>query len=218
MSGHDLARQPRLGEQPLIAAKRTRDEPGPSHSTNSPTAVPPPKKVRMSEMDIHTSETIETLDKKEKKWHEMRGKLEEYKAMAREQDEWKKKYDEQQITFKKEEIKHLKEFYMAKVGQISPEVLATVSSDGSKDASSRTKTQELCIPREPVASLQTSQSASSHRNTIPDPSDTFMAPQFQESFDELARDGIHSPEMANISIHYQEGDGSLIPLRRESRR
>ena len=120
----------------------------------------------MSEMDIHTSETIETLDKKEKDWHEICGKLEEYKAMAREQDEWKKKYDEQQITFKKEEIKHLKEFYMAKVGQILPEVLATVNSDGSKDASSRTKTQELCIPREPVASPQTSQSASSHRNTI----------------------------------------------------
>ena len=172
----------------------------------------------MSEMDIHTSETIETLDKKEKDWHEICGKLEEYKAMAREQDEWKKKYDEQQITFKKEEIKHLKEFYMAKVGQILPEVLATVNSDGSKDASSRTKTQELCIPREPVASPQTSQSASSHRNTIPDPSDTYMAPQFQESFDQLARDGIHSPEMAYISIHYKEGYGSLMPLRRESRR
>ena len=40
---------------------------------------------------------------------------------------------------------------MAKVGQISPKVLATMNSDGSEDASSRKKTQELCIPREPVA-------------------------------------------------------------------
>ena len=62
-----------------------------------------------------------------------------------------------------------------------------MNSDGSKDASSRTKTQELRIPRELVAPPQTSQSASSHRNTLPDPSDTYMAPQFQESFNQLAR-------------------------------
>ena len=99
--------------------------------------------------------------------------------MARERDEWKMKYDDLQMTFKEEEITHLKELYMAKVGQISPEVLATMNSDGSKDASSRTKSQEPCIPREPMAP---SQSASSHRNTIPDRSDTYIAPQFQGSF------------------------------------
>ena len=82
MSGHDLAREPGLGEQrdhrleemslpvrptqPLIGAKRSRDGPGPSHSASSSTAAPPPKKVRMNEMEIQTSETIETLDKKEK--------------------------------------------------------------------------------------------------------------------------------------------------------
>ena len=69
----------------------------------------------------------------------------------------------------KEEIKHLKELYRAKVGQISPKVLATMKLDGSKDASSRTKTQQPCIHWEPVAPSQTSQSASSHRNTILDP-------------------------------------------------
>ena len=175
MSGHDLFREPGLGEQrdhrlgemplpvwpvqPHIGAKRSRDGPGPSHSTISPTAAPPPKKVRMSEMEFQTSETIETLDKKEKDWQDLRAKLGEYKAIARERDEWKKKYDELQMTFKEEEIKHLKELYMAKVGQISPEVLATMNSDGSKDASSRTKTQEPCIPREPVAPPQISQSA-----------------------------------------------------------
>ena len=69
-------------------------------------------------------------------------------------------YDELQMTFKEEEIKHLKELYMAKVSQISPEDLATMNSDGSNDASSRTNTQE------PVAPSRTSKSASSHRNTI----------------------------------------------------
>ena len=59
MSGHDLAREPRLGEQrdhrlgemplpvqpaqPLIGAKRLRDGPGPSHSVDSSTAAPPLK-------------------------------------------------------------------------------------------------------------------------------------------------------------------------------
>ena len=147
----------------------------------------PLKKIRMSEKKIQTSETIQTLDKKEKDWHELRAKLEENKAMTRELDEWKKKYNELQITCKEEETKHLKELYIAKVGQISPEVLKTMNSDGSKDASSRTKTQELFIHREHVAHTQTPQCASSHRNTIPDPSDTYMAPQFQESFNQVAR-------------------------------
>ena len=35
-------------------------------------------------MEIQTSDTIETLDKKEIDWQELRAKLEEYKAMARE--------------------------------------------------------------------------------------------------------------------------------------
>ena len=74
MSGHDLAREPGLGEQkdhrrgdmplpvrlvqPLIGAKRSRDGPGPSHSADSLTAAPPQKRVKMSEMEIQTSETI----------------------------------------------------------------------------------------------------------------------------------------------------------------
>ena len=80
MSGHDLAREPGLGEQrdrrlgemplpvqpaqPLIGAKRLRDGPGPSHSVDSPTAAPPLKRVKVSEIEIQTSETIETLEKK----------------------------------------------------------------------------------------------------------------------------------------------------------
>ena len=146
MSGHDLAREPGLGEQsnhrlgemslavrptqPLIGAKQSRDGPGPSHSADSPTAAPPPKKVNMSKMEIQISETIETLDKKEKDWQELHAKLEEYKSIVRKRDEWKKRHDELQINLKEEEIKHLKELYMAKVGQISPELLTTMNSDG----------------------------------------------------------------------------------------
>ena len=75
-SGHDLAREPGLGEQrdhrlgemplpiqpvqPLIGAKRLRDGPGLSHSVDFPTAAPPLKRARMNEKEIQTSETIET--------------------------------------------------------------------------------------------------------------------------------------------------------------
>ena len=82
ISGHDLAREPglaeqrdhRLGEmplptqpaQPLIGAKRLQDGPGLSHSVDSPTAAPPLKRVRVSEIEIQTSDKIETLEKKER--------------------------------------------------------------------------------------------------------------------------------------------------------
>ena len=144
MSGQDLAREPGLGEQrdhrlgemslpvrpvqPLIGAKRSRDGRGPSHSADSPTTAPPQNRVKMSEMEIQTSETIETLEKKEKDHRELYAKLEEYKALARERDEWKKKYEDTRIALKEEDIRHLKELYMARVSQVSPEVLATMNS------------------------------------------------------------------------------------------
>ena len=104
----------------------------------------------MSEIEIQTLETIEMLEKKEKDQRELYAKLEDYKAVARERDEWKKKYYEIRIAFKEEEIKHLKELYMASVSQESPEVLATMnSSGGSRDTHPMTKTQELCTQREP---------------------------------------------------------------------
>ena len=204
MSGHDLAREPGLGEQrdhrlgemplpvqhaqPLIGAKRQRDGPGPSHSVDSPTAAPPPKRVRVSEIEIQTSETIETLEKKEKDQSELFAKLQEYSAIARERDEWKKKYEDLQVAYKEDEIKHLKELCMAKVSQVSQEVLATMkSSEGSSDTRPKTRIQELCISRGPEAPQQTQQSAPSQRNTIPDPSDTYLAPQFQEYFNQVAR-------------------------------
>ena len=76
---------------------------------------------------------------------------------------------------------------MLKVGQMSPEVLATINSDGSRDTESRTGAQELCVPREPVAPLQATQPAASSRNAILDPSDTYLAPQLHETFDRVAR-------------------------------
>ena len=189
MSGHDLARQPglceqrdhRLGEmplpvqpaQPLIGAKRLRDGSGPLHSVDSPTAAPPLKRVRVSKIEIQTSETIETFEKKERDQNELCAKVHEYRTISRERDEWKKKFEDLQIAYKEEEIRHLKELYMAKVCQVSPEVLA------SRDTRPGTRAQELCAPREPEAPQQTSQSTSNPRNTIPDPSDTYFAPQFQ---------------------------------------
>ena len=164
MSGHDLAREPGLGEQkdhrlgemplpiqpaqPLIGAKRQRDGPGPSHSVDSPTAAPPPKRVRVSEIEIQTSETIETLEKKERDQSELCAKLQEYRAISRERDEWKKKYEDLQVAYKEDEIKHLKELYMAKVCQASLEVLATMkSSEGSRDTRPRQEYRS-CVHRE----------------------------------------------------------------------
>ena len=204
MSGQDLAREPGLGEQrdhrlgetplpvqpvqPLIGAKRLRDGPGPSRSVDSPTAAPPLIRVRMIEIEIQTSETIETLQKKEKDQSELCAKLQEYRAIARERDEWKKKFEDLQMAFKGDEIKHLKDLYLARVSQVSPEVLAMLnSSEASRDTRPRTKAPELCAPREPEAPQQASHPAPNPRNTIPDPSDTYLAPRFQESFNKVAR-------------------------------
>ena len=88
---------------------------------------------------------------------------------------------------------------MAKVSQVSPKVLASMKSlEGSSDTRPRTTAQELCASRGPEAldlrasrgsdaPQQTRPSASSQRFTIPDPSDTYLAPQFQESFNQVAR-------------------------------
>ena len=93
-----------------------------------------------------------------------------------------------QKAFKEEDMKHMKELYMARVSQVSPEVLATMNtSDGSRETRPRTKAQELCAPRERRAPQQITQSAPNPRNTIPDPSDTYLAPQFQESFNQVAK-------------------------------
>ena len=77
---------------------------------------------------------------------------------------------------------------MAKVSEVSQEVLATMkSSEGSSDTRPKTRVQELCASRGREAPQQTQPSASSQRNTIPDPFHTYLAPQFQESFNQVAR-------------------------------
>ena len=113
MSDHDLAREPGLGEQrdhrlgemplptqpalPLIRAKRLRDGPGRSHSVDSPTAAPPPKRVRVNEIEIQTSETIETLKKKERDQSELCAKLQEYRAIARERERERERRVEEEV-------------------------------------------------------------------------------------------------------------------------
>ena len=56
-----------------------------------------------------------------------------------------------------------------------------------EDGQSRMKAQKLCVPRETMAPLQASQPATSSRNKLPDPSDNYMAPQFHEIFEQVAR-------------------------------
>ena len=74
------------------------------------------------------------IGEEEKDQSELCAKLQEYRAIARERDEWKKKFEDTQMAFKKEEIKRLKELYMARISQVSPEVLATMnSSEGSRE-------------------------------------------------------------------------------------
>ena len=120
MSGHDLAREPGLGEQmdhrlgemplpvrpmqPLIGAKQSRDGSGPSHSAASATAVPPLKKVKMNEIEIQTAETSETLEKKDKDWEQLCVNVNEFQEKAKNRDERKRKYDQLQVFFKEEEI------------------------------------------------------------------------------------------------------------------
>ena len=77
----------------------------------SPTAAPPSKNVRMNEIEIQTAETSETLEKRDIDCKELCAKFDEYKEKAKDRDEWKRKYDELQIAFKEEDIKHLKELY-----------------------------------------------------------------------------------------------------------
>ena len=89
MSGHDLARESGLGEQ--------RDH----RLGEMPLPVPPLKRVRMNEIEIQTSDTIETLEKKEKDQRELCSKLQEYRAIAREIYEWKKKFEDMQRASKK---------------------------------------------------------------------------------------------------------------------
>ena len=59
----------------------------------------------MSEIEIQTSETIETLEKKERDQNELCAKLQVYRTISRERDEWKKKFEDLQIAYKEEEIK-----------------------------------------------------------------------------------------------------------------
>ena len=84
------------------------------------------------------------MEKKKRDQNELCAKLQEYSAIARERDEWKKKFEDLQIAHKEEEIKHLKELFMARVSQVSPEVLATMnSSEASSSEPEKYNTRPL---------------------------------------------------------------------------
>ena len=96
------------------------------------------------------------------------------------------------------------------------------SWDGSRDTRPRTKAQELCASSEPEAPQPTSQSASNSRITIPDPSDTYLAPQFQESINQVARatmDEINRTSLRTLGriVNSQRLDRSLSSSERTSR-
>ena len=88
----------------------------------------------------------------------------------------------------------------------------TMNSGGSKDSQSRMKAQELSVSREPVAPPQASQSALSSMNTIPEPSDTYMAPQFQELFEQVVR-----ATMNELNRTSGRTMGRVVPSHRKSR-
>ena len=143
--------------------------------------------MKVSEIEIQTSETIQTLEKKERDQYELCAKLRSTGQYLEKGTSGRRSLT-CKIAYKEEEIKHLKELYMARVSQVSPEVLAMMnSSEASRDTRPRTSAQELCTSRGPEAPQQTPRSAPNPRNTIPDPSDTYIAPQFQESFNQVAR-------------------------------
>ena len=153
------------------------------------------------------------MEKKERDQSELLAKLQDYRAISRERDEWKNKFEDLQVAYKQDEIKHLKELYMAKVSQVSSEVLATMnSSEGSRYTRPRTRVQELGAPRGPEAPQQTSQSVPNPRKTIPDPSDTYLAPQFQESFNQVAR-----ATMDEINRNTGRTLGRVVPSQRFDR-
>ena len=101
----------------------------------------------MNEIQIQTAETNETLEKKNKDWEQLCTKLNELQEKAKDCDEWNRKYEELQIFFKEEEIKHLKELYNARVSKLSPEVLAMMNTE----TTAKSKNHELYRPSEVAA-------------------------------------------------------------------
>ena len=168
----------------------------------------------MSEIEIQTAETSETLEKRGRDWQELCAKLDDYKKKAKNCDEWKRKYDELLITLKEEKIRHLKEVYNARASKLSPDVLATMNPDTTTKA----KPQELYEPNRVAAPQRVSLRAIS-RNTTADPSDTYLVPQFQEIFDKVAEatmQEIHRAPDRSLGRIVPSLRAGQSPVRRES--
>ena len=63
------------------------------------------------------------------------------------------------------------------------------------ETTAKYKTHELYRPSE-VAAPQRVSSPSNTKNTIPDPSETYVAPQFQEKFEQVAKAAIQETNRA----------------------
>ena len=87
------------------------------------------------------------------------------------------------------------------MSQLSPDVLAMMNPDTTTKA----KPQELYKPTEAAAPQQVS-SPAIVRNTIPDPSDTFLAPQFQETIEQVAKATTHEIHRAR-----DRSSGRIVP-------
>ena len=142
-------------------------------------------KVKMNEIQIQTAETSETLEKKDEDCEQLCSRLNELQENGKICDEWKQKYEELEILFKEEEIKPIKELYNARVSKLSAEVPAMMNTE----TAAKSKTQELYRPSKMTAPQRVS-SPSNARNTIPDPSYTYLAPQLQENFEQVAKAAI----------------------------
>ena len=93
----------------------------------------------------------------------------------------KKKHDELLINIK-EVMKHLRELYNARVNKLSWDILATMNSD----TTSKAKLQKRYKPTEAVALPRMSWAANA-RNTKRNLSDNYMAPEFRETFEQVAK-------------------------------
>ena len=121
--------RPNSSAQPLFGSKRSRDGPGHWYSADSPSAAPPSKFMKMSEIELQPAETSETLENRDEDWQELCVKLDEYNEKEKERDEWKRNYDELLITLKEEELRHLSEVYQTRMSKLSPDVLAMMNPD-----------------------------------------------------------------------------------------
>ena len=104
----------------------------------------------------------------------------------------------------KEEMKHLRELYNARVNKLSWDILATMNSD----TTSKAKLQKHYKPTEAVALPRMSWPANA-RNTKRNLSDNYLAPEFRETFEQVAKATIQEVHRARY-----KSLGRIVPSQR----